>query len=54
MKKYAIIITNLFNIIMNLNNCRFEMFSGLNQRLQQSLNDVDEDDADGAEDGSAR
>ena len=30
MKKYAIIITNLFNIIMSLNKCRFEMFGGLN------------------------
>jgi len=29
MKKYAIIIMNLFNIIMNLNNCQFEMFGGL-------------------------
>ena len=27
---------------------------GLNQRLEQGLNNVDEDDSDGAEDGSAR
>jgi hypothetical protein len=44
MKKYAIITTNLFNIIMNLNNCQFEMFLGL--RVPSSQKRIGEDESE--------